>query len=765
MGTFSNVKRLRSLADDLRNRTDAQLQFLFQQRPDLMHPVPNDVSQLATRATTSASTSSALDSLNLLELTLCEILAALPDGISLAETLNELKPIDGFDEGAVTNALGNLWQLALVWGDETSLHLVRSVRESYGKYACALGPAMAPLRREIAEFVADPEFLSELINDASADAKEILIDLAWEQPQRAYKNAARVIRPENAKTTAEWLLAHNLIIAAEENTIVMPREVAMHLRGNKLVKELPNSGPALIGIEYPIERIDSAGIHGVLTALSSVEELISALAQEPISPLRSGGLAHRDFVALSETCSLTPENLALYLEVSFAAGLIACDETYGWMPANEYDRWLTKSDEARWQLLANTWTYMDRAPHLINAQSAEKVTALSTLVTRTHFGALRANVLSLLMSLPDGQSVSKDEVISTLAWRAPRRFSQTHSESAAAIIAEAELLGITGANALTSYGRLVAGGNDASTVIAKCLPPFVEHIIVQADLTALAPGRLPVAQRRTMALIAEVESAGVATTYRFTPASILRAIDYGKNAGEIKDFLLGISRTELPQPLLYLIDDVARKHGHLRMGHATVYLRCDDSNILNALLADKRLKPLKLRQLAEGIIITEQSDDIVLRKLRDAGYSPTAENADGTLAITATKTNRGMGQPAVNALIPRSNPERYVAAAIKSIRAGERATQVNETNEPSSLKTSTKETLEILSQSLQMGCEIWISYSDKGGLTTARIIEPLTISGGFLTAFDTRTSEVKTFTISRISGAQFLDEPKEGAAS
>jgi hypothetical protein len=245
----------------------------------------------------------------------------------------------------------------------------------------------------------------------------------------------------------------------------------------------------------------------------------------------------------------------------------------------------------------------------------------------------------------------------------------------------------------------------------------------------------------------------------------LRAIDHGKNSSEIRDFLTGISRTALPQPLLYLIDEVARKHGHLRMGHATVYLRCDDGNILNALLADRRLKPLKLRQLAEGIIITEQSDDIVLRKLREAGYSPTAENADGTLAITAAKTNRGIGQPAVNALVPRSNPERYVAAAIKSIRAGERATQVNENNEPSSLKTSTKETIEILNQALQLSCEIWISYADKGGLTTARIIEPLTISGGFLTAFDSRTSEVKTFTISRISGAQFLDDPKEGEAS
>ena len=52
--------RPRSLADDLRHRTDAQLEALFATRPDLLHPVPTDLGQLAVRATTSPSVSSAL---------------------------------------------------------------------------------------------------------------------------------------------------------------------------------------------------------------------------------------------------------------------------------------------------------------------------------------------------------------------------------------------------------------------------------------------------------------------------------------------------------------------------------------------------------------------------------------------------------------------------------------------------------------------------------------------------------------------------------
>jgi len=763
MGTFSTATKLRSLADDLRSRSDEQLHALFIQRPDLMHPVPSDLSQLATRAATNTSSAAALDSLNQLELTLCEVLAVLPDGTSLDLIMNSLAPSEGFDREAITAALAHLWELGLVWGNVVGLHLVRSVLESFGKFPCALGPEFALIRRDVADFVASPNLLNDLIQSATDEALVIIQDLAWINPQRAYANAQRSIKPETATTTGQWLLAHGLLVALDDRTVVMPREVALIIRGHKYVSHLPTSRPEVGTIDYPMARVDSAGIHCVLTVLSLVEEVVSALSNEPISPLKSGGIAHRDFSALAEASQVTHEVLAAILEISFAAGLISCDEQEGWMPSTNYDRWLTSADEVRWESLATAWLIMDRAPHLVTGETIEKVNALSALTVRPNFSSLRRSVLDLLQSFEPGRAITAAETVAILEWLQPRRISALRHSAIAALLTESELLGITGAGALTSFGRLIVAGADSTSVLAKQLPDFVDHIIVQADLTALAPGRLPVTQRRNMALIAETESSGVATTYRFTPASILRAIDHGKNAADLKQFLAGISRTEIPQPLIYLIDDVARKHGHLRIGHATMYLRCDDINILVALLADKRLKPLRLRHLAEGILITEQSDDIVLRKLREAGYSPTAENADGTMAITAAVANRAPVRSSAGS-VATPNLARLISAAIKSVRAGDRATQVTDSSSVSSLKTSTKESLEILNQALQAGLEVWISYADKGGLSTARIVEPLTIAGGFLTAFDTRSSEVKTFTISRISGAQFLEAPTQGQA-
>src|SRR4051812_50217625 len=54
----------RSLAEALRARDDASLAALLRSRPDLITPVPTDLTQLATRAGTRASVLRALERLD-----------------------------------------------------------------------------------------------------------------------------------------------------------------------------------------------------------------------------------------------------------------------------------------------------------------------------------------------------------------------------------------------------------------------------------------------------------------------------------------------------------------------------------------------------------------------------------------------------------------------------------------------------------------------------------------------------------------------------
>jgi hypothetical protein len=145
--------RPRSLADDLRHRTDAQLEVLFATRPDLLHPVPTDLGQLAVRATTSPSVSSALDALNHVELSVCEVLAALPDPAARSHVHDGLSGATGYQSQAIDAAIDRLLSSALVWGDNEELHLVRVARESFGAYPCGLAASFADSRRKVREYV------------------------------------------------------------------------------------------------------------------------------------------------------------------------------------------------------------------------------------------------------------------------------------------------------------------------------------------------------------------------------------------------------------------------------------------------------------------------------------------------------------------------------------------------------------------------------------------------------------------------------------
>ena len=269
-----------------------------------------------------------------------------------------------------------------------------------------------------------------------------------------------------------------------------------------------------------------------------------------------------------------------------------------------------------------------------------------------------------------------------------------------------------------------------------------------------------------MAVLADVESAGVATTYRFTEATIRRGLDQGQSAREIMDFLAGLSRTPLPQPLTYLIEDVSRKHGALRVGVASVYLRCDDPQLISELQVDRRLLSLKLRQLAEGIVVSSAPADMVLEKLRQSGYAPVAESAEGTVLIHRPDTKRTTPRPPPPTTTTSNMSPRFVRAALKALRAGERAGDAKSASAQQQMpRMSTVQTMDVLNQGLIHGHELWIGYADKGGNTSERIIEPLSITAGFLTAFDTRSGEVRTFTISRITGAERIaDSQQEGTA-
>jgi predicted DNA-binding transcriptional regulator YafY len=46
---------------------------------------------------------------------------------------------------------------------------------------------------------------------------------------------------------------------------------------------------------------------------------------------------------------------------------------------------------------------------------------------------------------------------------------------------------------------------------------------------------------------------------------------------------------------------------------------------------------------------------------------------------------------------------------------------------------------------------VWIGYVDNHGTTSERIVDPVSLDAGWLSAFDHRTEQVRTFAVHRIT--------------
>src|SRR5687768_2344346 len=104
-----------------------QLVTMLELRADLCYPLPTDLVELATRATTNTSIARALESLNAFQRLVAEALAALPASASVAELAGLLGPEVDLD--AITDAVADLRSRALLWGEDRQLQLVRAARE------------------------------------------------------------------------------------------------------------------------------------------------------------------------------------------------------------------------------------------------------------------------------------------------------------------------------------------------------------------------------------------------------------------------------------------------------------------------------------------------------------------------------------------------------------------------------------------------------------------------------------------------------------
>ena len=331
---------------------------------------------------------------------------------------------------------------------------------------------------------------------------------------------------------------------------------------------------------------DASAAGAVLDLIREIEVVLQTLSAAPVPELRSGGLGVREAKRLSKLTGIDEQRLGLVLEVCAAAGLIASGlpdpeppDTAGpyWAPTVAADRFLDTPTAARWHLLASTWLDLPARPGLIGSRGPDgkPYAALSDSLYSTAAPLDRRLLFGLLAELPPGSGVDARHAAQALIWQRPRWAARLQPGPVEHLLDEAHAVGLIGRGALSTPARalLARGENAAIEAMAKVLPAPIDHFLVQADLTVVVPGPLQRDLAEELAAVAIVESAGAAMVYRVSEQSIRHALDTGRTAGALHTFFEKHSKTPVPQGLSYLINDVARRHGQLRVGMASSFVR------------------------------------------------------------------------------------------------------------------------------------------------------------------------------------------------
>ncbi|WP_327112277.1 helicase-associated domain-containing protein [Nocardia sp. NBC_01730] len=760
-----------SLAGWLGARSDAQLVMLLQLRPDLAVPLPSSMAVLAARAEQRASVLRATEDLDTLEFAILEILAMHgvthtdQDHSPLRRDELHVQLSERVASTAIDDALEHLTARALIWTDDDELHLIPAAAEAL---PWPIGSAT-----ELPDALTEPEVVAALPELAPTE-RALLDKLATTGPRGRTRDAA----PDTpSDRPIPRLLARRLLHWIDDETVELPVTVGQVLRREPVTHPHALTPPEPRSTKYTPAEMNAVAAGEVGELLRHCAAVLDVLGQAPAPALRAGGLGVRELRRIAKQIGVEEPRAGLLVELLAAAKLLEkglpepppeFDSTDDfWAPSPGVDAWLAAPPARRWAALALAWLDLDRMPWMIGMRDAndKPLAALSLELRTPHAPRDRRAILGLLAECSSGTALDPTDIGRVLAWRQPRRRRHFRPEVVEQTLAEAAALGFVGRGALGSPARALLHGAatsaaDAEAEMEAALPEPVDHVLVQADLTVIAPGPLTMDLRHRIALVADVESAGAATVYRLSESSVRRALDVGLTAAELHGLFAKHSRTPIPQALTYLIDDVARRHGQLRAGMAQSFIRSDDPALLAQVLSAPVASALALRAIAPTVAIAHTPLGELLEQLRAAGFAPAGEDSTGAIVDLRPRGARISARPGARQPYRPTPPSvEQLESLVTELRAGERAAsaRAGQAVRPDGTRTNTAATLALLQLAARVRRSVNIGYVDAQGVATQRVVEPLKVGNGQLDALDPVTGAVRHFTLHRIASVALLE--------
>lgn len=377
------------------------------------------------------------------------------------------------------------------------------------------------------------------------------------------------------------------------------------------------------------ERRAAASAERIFTSLSALTDIVAASLDIPVSTTAAGTVSavHRRTLVedgVVDDGDVLDDLLALAAD----AGLLRAVDRE-WRVTEGGERWLALPALERWDAVARAFA----------------------------------------KQLPPGIRTPGGGYAPFSSWESAYPLDPTWHARAAALRRRADRWGLISGDEEPAWAApLRTSGVPDTDALGAHLPAEIDKIYLQADLTAIAPGPLRSDLDLRLRAMAARESRAQASTYRFTDETVGAAVAGGETEESIREFLAGLSLTGIPQPLAYLVERTAARHGLVRVGMdvetGRTRVASSDEALLRALAVDQSVRAVGLVETGD-VLTTRVPRDAVFWTLADARYPVVALDADGN-----PEPLRRRRPLVTDASVPSTAHERLIAQLRESADAG-----------------------------------------------------------------------------------------------
>ncbi len=447
------------------------------------------------------------------------------------------------------------------------------------------------------------------------------------------------------------------------------RAMSAVLEGESLPERPPATPPTPPRERRKPSLVDTVASGSAFEFVRRMDVLLEHCDHRPLLLRRDGGMSTREVRAVASLIDVPSDKASVMANLARRAGLLGLGTARAHevlLPTAAFDDWQRLSLAHQWAHVVDTWFHR-----------------------HTDSGApwLKRTVLDAFGDPTEGFVVARDDVVRWVAWHRPRRPART-DRAVTTMLDQAGWIGIIGLEAVASYAATI----DADA-LDELLPTRVGHVLLQADLTAIAPGPLTPDAAHDLGMLADVESRGGATVYRISPESLGRAYGLGWSVDEILATLHRLSRTPLPQALEYLVHDLDRRPTAPTESTAT----------------------RAHREPERGTALTD--DD-----------ATSEDRMTPELAAELVAGLRRAGEPARRTASPdRDSTEHLFDSPLSTLR-----------------------------EAVETGEIVWVGYVDPTGTSSERLVRAQILDDGLLRAQDTRSDEEFSVAVHRITAAHII---------